>query len=192
MLRHILNEGAWPAMDFYLQRLQNAISSATGSMDPEQLAVRPAEGKWSIAEILEHLYLTYTGTIKGFEKCLAAGKPLARVPTLQDRVRTTLVVKCGYMPEGRKAPQNSVPRGLAPERVLAEVSEKIAAMDAIITEAESKFGCRCRLLDHPILGPLQAREWRKFHWIHGRHHLKQMQRLRNELGGSGYESRATQ
>ena len=177
-------------MDFYLQRLQNAISSATAGMDAEKLAMRAEEGKWSVAEILEHLYLTYTGTIKGFEKCLEAGKPLARIPTLQDRVRTTVVVKCGYMPDGRKAPQNAVPRGLPPERVLAEVAGKITAMDAIITEAESKFGCGCRLLDHPILGPLQAREWRKFHWVHGRHHLKQVRRLRGELRASSYEARA--
>ena len=168
-------------MDFYLQRLQNAISSATAGMNAEKLAVRPGPGKWSGAEILEHLYLTYTGTIKGFEKCLEAGKPLARIPTFQDRARTTVVVKCGYMPKGRKSPQNAVPKGLPAERVLAEVAEKIAAMDAIIREAESKFGSRCPLLDHPILGPLQARQWRKFHWIHGRHHLKQMRRLRNAL-----------
>ena len=166
-------------MDFYLQRLQNAISSATAGMNADALARRPGADKWSIAEILEHLYLTYTGTIKGFEKCLEARKPLARVPTLQDRMRTAVVVKCGYLPEGRKAPQNAVPRGLPPERVLSEVVEKIAAMDAIITEAEHKFGSRRRLLDHPILGPLQANEWRKFHWIHGRHHLKQIQRLRS-------------
>jgi hypothetical protein len=92
-----------------------------------------------------------------------------------------VVVKLGHMPQGRKAPQNAMPRGLPPERVLAEVVDKIAAMDAVITEAESKFGCELRLLDHPILGPLQAKEWRKFHWVHGRHHLKQMQRLRDEL-----------
>ena len=91
-----------------------------------------------------------------------------------------VVVKLAHMPEGRKAPPNAMPRGLPPERVLAEVVEKIAAMDAIITEAESKFGSELRLLDHPILGPLQAKEWRKFHWVHGRHHLKQIQRLRSK------------
>ena len=167
-------------MDFYLQRLQNAISSATAGMNAEKLALRRGADKWCVAEILEHLYLTYTGTIKGFEKCLQAGKPLARVPTLQDRMRTMVVVKLAHMPEGQKAPPNAMPRGLPPERVLAEVVEKIAAMDAIITEAESKFGSELRLLDHPILGPLQAKEWRKFHWVHGRHHLKQMQRLRSK------------
>ncbi|MGC2196421.1 MAG: DUF1569 domain-containing protein [Terriglobales bacterium] len=168
-------------MDFYLQRLQNAISSATEGMSAEMLSRHPEAGKWSVAEVLEHLYLTYTGTIKGFEKCLEAGKPLARVPTWKDHMRTAVVVKLGHLPEGRKAPSNAVPRGLPPERVLAEVADKIAAMDAVIAQAEQKFGKHCRLLDHPILGPLQGQQWRKFHWVHGRHHLKQMTRLRGRI-----------
>ena len=69
-------------MDSYLQRLQQAIESATRGMTIEDLTRHP-EGKWSAAEILEHLFLTYTGTIKGFERCLAAGKPLARSPRLK-------------------------------------------------------------------------------------------------------------
>ncbi len=168
-------------MDFYLRRLQNAISSATDGMSADMLARRPAEGKWSAAEVLEHLYLTYTGTIRGLEKCLEAGKPLARVPTLMDRARTTVVVKLSYMPGGRQAPKNAVPRGLPSEKVLAEVAEKIVAMDAIIAQAEARFGKDCRLLDHSILGPLQACEWRKFHWVHGLHHVKQLERLRGQF-----------
>src|SRR5579864_5535265 len=111
-------------MDFYLQRLQNAISSVTEGMSAEMLTRRPQADKWSAAEVLEHLYLTYTGTIKGFERCLEAGKPLARVPTLMDHVRTAVVVKLGHMPEGRKSPENARPRGLPCEKVLAEVAEK--------------------------------------------------------------------
>jgi len=173
-------------MDFYLQRLQNAISSATEGMSADLLARRPAEGKWSAAEVLEHLYLTYTSTIKGFEKCLDAGKPLARVPNLMDRARTTVVVKLSYMPGGRQAPPYAVPRGLPCERVLAEVAEKIVAMDAIIAQAESLFGKSCRVLDHPIIGPLQACEWRKFHWVHGHHHIKQLERLRSQFLASAH------
>jgi hypothetical protein len=165
-------------MDFYLQRLQNAISSATQGMTAEVLFRRPQADKWSVAEILEHLYLTYTGTIAGFEKCLSAGKPLARFPTVQDRTRTLVVVGLGYMPQGRQAPKMTVPRGLPPERILAEVQSKIVAMDAIISEAEKKWGGSCRVLDHPILGPLSPCQWRKLHWVHGRHHLKQVWRLR--------------
>jgi DinB family protein len=168
-------------MNFYLQRLQNAIASATKDMTAEMLGRRPHPDKWSAAEVLEHLYLTYTGTIKGFEKCIAAGKPLARVPGWKDRARTFVVVGCRYMPGGRKAPENAMPRGLPPDRVRAEFAEKIAAMDAVIAQAEAKYGSDCQLLDHPILGPLRAGQWRTFHWVHGRHHLKQLQRLRQSM-----------
>ena len=165
-------------MDFYLQRLQDAIVTVTAGMSPEGLGRRPQPGKWSAAEILEHLYLTYTGTTKGFEKCIEAGAPLARSRTWRDRARTTVVVGLGYLPEGRKSPKNAEPRGIPCDRVLAEFAEKIVAMDGAIAKAEEKFGSRIPLVDHPILGPLRAAQWRKFHWVHGRHHLKQLRRLR--------------
>jgi Protein of unknown function (DUF1569) len=174
-------------MDFYLRRLQDAIGSATVGMSPEVLGRRPQANKWSAGEVLEHLYLTYTGTIKGFENCLAAGKPLARTRTWKDRVRTMVVVGLGYLPEGRKSPKNAEPRGLPCDRVLAEFAAKIVAMDAVISQAEEKFGSHAALLDHPILGPLRAQQWRRFHWVHGRHHLKQLLRLRK--AASSYDLR---
>jgi Protein of unknown function (DUF1569) len=169
-------------MDFYLERLQKAIASETDGMSEEALHWHP-EGKWSAAEILEHLYLTYTGTTKGFERCLQSGKPLARLVTLQDRWRTWVVVGLGYLPEGRKAPKNTVPGGSPLPRVQTEVAAKIAAMDAIIASAEEKYGSQTRVLDHPILGPLRGREWRKFHWVHGQHHLRQIRKLRGMFAG---------
>jgi hypothetical protein len=51
-------------------------------------------------------------------------------------------------------------------------------MDAIIAQCEARFGPDVKLLDHPILGPLTARRWRKLHVVHGRHHQKQLLRLR--------------
>jgi len=170
-------------MDFYLQRLQNAIGAVTSGMTPEMLERRPRPHKWSAAEVLEHLYLTYTGTIRGFENCLAAGKPLARARNWKDRLRTAVVVGLGYLPEGRKSPKNAEPRGIPCERVLAEFAEKIVAMDTVIAQAEGKFGSQVPLLDHPILGPLRASQWRKFHWLHGRHHLKQLEKLRETASG---------
>jgi hypothetical protein len=51
-------------------------------------------------------------------------------------------------------------------------------MDELIAKWEARHGKQTRLLDHPVLGPLTARQWRKFHWVHGRHHVKQILRLR--------------
>jgi hypothetical protein len=166
-------------MDAYLQRLQEGIQSATQGMSGEDLLRHP-EGKWCAAEILEHLYLTYTGTTKAFERCLQAGQPQVRARVLRDRMRTIVVVGLGHMPKGRQSPKHALPRGMTPEQVAREIGPRISAMDAAIAQCESRFGKQNRLLDHPILGPLTGRQWRKFHWVHGHHHLKQIQGLRQQ------------
>lgn len=168
-------------MDAYLRRLQEGIASATHGMDGEQLHRHP-EGKWCALEVLEHLYLTYAGTVKGFERCLQEGKPLARKPALQDRIRTVIVTGLMHMPEGRKAPGRAQPRGMQADELLSGIGPKISAMDDLISQCEARFGKRTRVLDHPILGPLTVVQWRKFHWVHGRHHLKQIHRLKQRPG----------
>jgi len=93
-------------MDSCLERLLNAITSATRGMTVEELTRHP-EGKWSSAEILEHLYLTYTGTVKGFERCCEAGKPLASSLRLKQRLAIAVVIEAGYFPAGRQAPERT-------------------------------------------------------------------------------------
>jgi|SRR5579863_5418236 len=166
-------------MDSCLQELQDAISSASTGMSLEELTRHP-EGKWSAAEVLEHLYLTYTGTLKGLERCLQEGKPRARRATLKDRLRTVIVVEFGRLPEGRKAPPRTTPQGMPAEQVVKAIGAEIAAMDDAFAQCEIRFGKRTKLMDHPILGPLTVRQWRKFHWVHGRHHVRQIWKLRGD------------
>jgi hypothetical protein len=176
-------------MDSCLEKLERTLSATIGAIPAEAMNWHPP-GKWCAAEILEHLYLTYTGTTKGFERVLAAGKPQTSSKTLRLHVRTLAVCGLGYLPEGRKAPPHATPRGLPAEKVLAEIGAKIAAMDEVIRRCESQFGVRVRLLDHPILGALTAKQWRKFHLVHGLHHVKQIRRLQEgwvarETGAEG-------
>jgi hypothetical protein len=165
------------AMDSYFERLHKAITLATSGMSGEALRRHPA-GKWSTVEVLEHLYLSYSGTVKGFGRCLQEGKPLASPPTLSQRARIALVTGLGYFPEGRKSPSQVSPRGTSAEQVMADIGPKIEAMDRAIEQCEARYGKGTRLLDHPILGPLTGKQWRKFHWVHGRHHVKQIWKLR--------------
>lgn len=164
-------------MDSILEELKRTLESELEEMSSEQMIWHPAE-KWCAAEVLEHLYLTYTGTIKGFEKVRDGGKPLAMPASIRQRTRTLVVLGFGYLPSGRKAPKPTVPRGLPAEKVRAEVGLKIVAMDEIIAECEARFGRGVKLLDHPILGPLTGAQWRKFHLLHGLHHAKQIRQLR--------------
>ena len=164
-------------MDSRLETLRENLESALQGMSSEQLSWH-LPGKWSASEVLEHLYLTYTGTIKGFERVMTKGKPLATRASIAHRVLTFVVVGLGHLPAGRKTPEVARPRGLPTEQVRNEIGATLVAMDAVIAQCEARFGRHVKLLDHPILGPLSATQWRTLHVVHGRHHQKQLVRLR--------------
>jgi len=60
------------------------------------------------------------------------------------------------------------------EDVLPVIFAEIEQMDSGLKECERRFGIKTKLMDHPFLGPLTANQWRKFHWVHGRHHVRQI------------------
>jgi hypothetical protein len=167
-------------MDSYLERLRQELEDAIRGASPSGLAQAPA-GKWNAAQILEHLFLTYKNTNRGLAKCLEQGAPLATRATLMQRVATLLVVNLGYLPGGRKAPERTTPRGMSPEEVQQAIAPELQRMGSGLDDCEGRFGARTKIMDHPFLGPLTADEWRKFHWVHGRHHARQ---IRERIGKS--------
>ena len=120
-------------MDFYLERLRQELEDALEGASPSALAQAPA-GKWNAAQILEHLFLTYKNTNRGMAKCLEQGAPLATRATLKHRVATFLVVKIGYLPGGRQAPERATPRGMPPEEVLRSIAPELQRMGSDLNE----------------------------------------------------------
>lgn len=160
-------------MDSYLNKLQAELEAAIANAPAEAMQNAPA-GKWNSAQVLEHLYLTYKYTNKGIAKCLEGGAPLATRATMAHRFGCMVVLVFGYFPSGRKAPERSVPTGMAFEESRVTISGEIQKMAVGLDDCERRFGASAKIMDHPVLGPLTAHQWRKFHWIHGRHHAKQI------------------
>src|SRR6267142_6115000 len=92
--------------------------------------VNDPAGKWTSAQVLEHLYLTYHNTNKGLAKCLEKGTPLGTRASMRHRLSTLLVVNLAYFPKGRKSPERAVPKGMAAEEVLRAILPEIQQMDA--------------------------------------------------------------
>jgi hypothetical protein len=161
----------------YLERVRRAIDAAVSGMSEEELMRHPP-GKWSTAEILEHLCLTFSSTAPHLQKCLDRGAPTATRMSVYQWLASNLVVNVGYLPSGRSAPEYARPKGMT--ATLPRIRENLAAMDKVMNACEERFGTRVRLANHPILGPLTVGQWRKFHWVHTRHHMKQIARLRQQ------------
>jgi hypothetical protein len=160
----------------HFQRAVDAIQSTTGSLTVQSLNQRPP-GKWSIAEILEHLTLAYTRNAAAMAKAVETGEPRAGRPALKQRLGRTLVVGLAYFPRAR-APETSTPSGSIPaDRVRESALAALTALDVAAAQADARFGDRMPLLNHPYFGGMSVRQWRKFHWRHTVHHMKQARRI---------------
>jgi hypothetical protein len=164
-------------MDKKLAELKLALRRALAGLTGDDLTRHP-EGHWSVLQVIDHLNLTYLGTIKNFENRLAT-HTRGDGDRRSKRWRRITVVNLGFFPPGRKSPKAVHPRDLPPQTVTEEVFQNLARMDGIIAESETRFNRHELVATHPILGPLTGAEWRKFHLVHGKHHAKQILRLRN-------------
>jgi len=158
--------------------LEKEVMSATSGMEDPAFSIHPP-GKWCTAEILEHLTLAFSGTVKGCKRCIEAGHPLAGKPSLKQRAIVFWVLDCGMYPEGIQAPKSVVPKGdVKGNAALDGILKTIHEMDASMQSCEEIYGSSGKLMDHPVLGPLGTKHWRKFHLIHTQHHMKQVSALR--------------
>ncbi|MGE0040014.1 MAG: DUF1569 domain-containing protein [Vicinamibacterales bacterium] len=155
------------------------LDAATLDVSADAGARRSVPGKWTIAEIVEHLALAYAGTAKGLTRVVAAGAPMASPVTWRSRAGRLLIVSLGYFPEGRQAPAHVTPSGIGLAEALERAHAGLAAVDAMYDEAAARFGARRPILDHPIIGAFSVDDWRRFHRVHTRHHVKQ---IRTRLG----------
>jgi hypothetical protein len=161
----------------HLDRCLAIILDATSGLASEAAATRSGD-RWSVVEIVEHLQRSYSGTAKGFEKCLEKNASLATRATLTQRVQTLALINFGYFPKGRQAPKHIIPTGtIALPDVIAGVRRDLARLDDAAARARRVFG-GARVLDHPILGAFTVDQWLRFHVIHTRHHEKQIRARR--------------
>ena len=90
------------------------------------------------------------------------------------------ICECGYFPKGRKAPPAVQPGEttglpLNGDELIADFSSVLATMDQLLNQIEMRAK-NAPVLTHLLLGPLNVRQWRRFHRVHARHHVAQLER----------------
>jgi hypothetical protein len=135
---------------------------------------RGPAGKWTPAQIVEHLALGLTLSAETFQ-ARRNHAPMARRPrTPPERIATFLILGLRWFPPGRKAPSRTTPDEQTTRRIAeSHFLEGIAGWveverDLLPTRGHDLF------VKHPRLGDLTIEEWIRFHLIHGRHHARQI------------------
>jgi hypothetical protein len=164
-----------------------AAARALESQDPSAWNAPIAPGKWSPAEIAQHLALSYAPAIAELE----GGRGYAiRLAAWQRFFARTFVVPrilAGKFPERAPAPRESRPTGGAATpaegaRLLRESAEKFAHR---LAEARAAGPVR---VTHPYFGRLDAPVILRILSVHARHHLAQLPVRPADLGRVGYSA----
>jgi hypothetical protein len=168
-----------------LEKLDTEVTKALRGLDARNTQATPlgTPGKWSIQQIVEHLLNTYRNSIPALEARVNKRSATRAKPTLRQRIGQFMIIRLGRFPNGREAPAAVTPSLPLTVQTGDELARRVTAelnrLDAVTARGEHLFGDR-RAVAHLILGPLSMHQWRRFHLIHGRHHLKQIQGIRRD------------
>jgi len=168
-----------------LRKLDTEVTSALRGIDSRNTQATPYAhpDKWSIQQIVEHLLSTYRGSIPAISARVDKRSATRSKPNLRQRVAQFFIIKLGQFPNGRIAPaavSPSLPITIqSGDELASKVSAELKKLDEVTARGEHLFGDR-RAVAHIILGPLSMQQWRRFHLIHGRHHLKQIRNIRKD------------
>jgi hypothetical protein len=129
--------------------------------------------------VIEHLVLGYRLTVGTLETRLNKG----RVSRKQNRTYLQwslqlMILTFGALPRGVPALEETTPsEGEFPAmngRQLSDLlRQETEAMDTVLDACRRRFGME-RVGCHPWLGPLRVDQWRRFHVVHGLHHVPQL------------------
>lgn len=154
--------------------IRTAVLESVKGLSNEQLNQRTSPDKWTIAQVLVHLFLLEKGLSKWIPDALMNGeeqtaenKPIHLVP---DRSRKV------------KAPANFEPRDefMTWDTIQEKLAQSRKALnDAIAGVSEEQL--EKRTLPHPVFGPMSLKQWVEIIGLHEKRHLAQIEELKQEL-----------
>jgi hypothetical protein len=147
------------------------------SLEEAQVAPLPGQGRWCAQQIIEHLILTYKLTSDSVSRQLRTGRVPKNHRSVLELFLRIQTLGLGHMPDGVPSMRAVRPTDYTPEAGPALVERFLNAaeeMDKLLIDGRKKFGIQA-CGEHPFFGVMRVDEWRRYHAVHARHHLKQIQ-----------------
>lgn len=129
-------------------------------------------GKWTLAQILQHLAIGVDVVGTTLEQ--RADKHMCRRAKPHQTVLRHLILGLGAIPGGLKAPAVTKPEDQPdPELIAAQFRMGVEKLRELAGTWPKDLQLN-RYVGHPFLGDLNLPEWVRFHYLHCRHHAKQL------------------
>lgn len=157
-----------------IQEARKEVLQSIASLTDLQLNEKQ-NGKWSIMQVLEHLYLT--------EKLIVDKLKVTMTSDKETEVEDKPILLITNRNHKIVAPQFLTPSDTF--ITLATIQEKLIASRTSLEDflaVADKEKMKKRSLPHPVFGLLNIKQWVEFIGLHEKRHLAQIKELKQELG----------
>ncbi|MCZ8522244.1 MULTISPECIES: DinB family protein [Paenibacillus] len=156
------------------RQIRSNLWAALEELSDEQLNTRVEEGRWTIAQVLEHLYLIEKSLTRAMAKTLREGevRPVETKPFFQTLDRSRLFPAPPYLVPAEGYYTKEELRGKLDasrqdlEQLLAGISDEVLAQKSF---------------PHPVFGLMDLRQWLTFIGVHEQRHWGQIEELKQGL-----------
>lgn len=163
-----------------LQQLDNAhtmLLSALESVPPDLHNQRPAEDRWSVSEVVEHLAIVEDRI------CTLLKRQLSQPSETPVEGMTTITVEFLLdRNQKRVASESSQPSGALETEEALDALDRIRAETCETVRASESFPLDRVSMPHPLLGPLDFHNWIIFLAGHEMRHAAQIREIGETLG----------
>ncbi len=166
-------------LDLHRAELESAVHAVPAALRSKE----PAAGRWSVAQIVEHLTLVEARVGQSISDQIAAAKAAGlpheteRSPVVPTLDVSSLLDRTTPITAGEASQPTA---GLSAESAIARLNEQRAALRAVVHGADGlALGTVTR--EHPRLGVLNMYQWLVFLGAHERRHAAQIRETASAL-----------
>jgi len=158
----------------YLSQTRSDLLNATKGLSDAQWKFKSSPGRWSVAEIVEHITVTEQFINQGIFGEFDKGAP----PATRDAksVDSMILTRMPDRSVKAKAPEPLVPSGRWTPQVTMENFAAVRTQTAKFLQDRTDL--RAHVVSHPAFGPLDGYEWVLAIAAHAERHLKQLNEVK--------------
>lgn len=175
-----MNEQERQAAADHLAASEKRLSGLVDGLTAEQWSFHSDEGRWSIAECLEHVLRVENRILGLIGKKLEGPPDSARAHAPEKDAAIAKIVP--DRTSRREAPEPARPIGQWPDtrELLAEFRKTRARTAQFVAETDGDL--RSYSLPHPAFGDLDCYQWLLMLGLHGERHARQIEEIKADPG----------
>ncbi|RRN72436.1 DinB family protein [Peribacillus simplex] len=156
------------------ENIREELLIAVKGLSDEQLDAHPEEGRWSIIQVLDHLYLMERAITRNIADKL---KSEESIPVVDKPIELTLNRELKVQAPPFVIPSESFQ---TLSRVKDKLSESRKAFIQVVDQAK-RNDLEQKSFPHPLFKELSLKQWITFVGLHEKRHLMQIEELKSKL-----------